>query len=201
MKRKKKSFKKFIIITILLIIAYPSYVTLAIWLYGNVDQTAPADAALVLGAAAWHNNPSPVFEERIKHGIWLYENGYVDYIIFTGGKSEGAEYSESFVAREYALARGVPIEAIMIEEQSRTTQENLFYARGLVESNHLSTVILVSDPLHMRRAMRIARDYGFTAYSSPTPTTRYESLNTQLPFLRREVFFYISYKISSLLNI
>ena len=55
--------------------------------------------------------------------------------------------------------------------------------------------LIVSDPLHMKRAMRMAADYGITAYSSPTPTTRFVSLRSKLPFLAREVFFYIGYKM------
>ena len=45
------------------------------------------------------------------------------------------------------------------------------------------TAIIVSDPLHMKRALLLAEDAGITAYSSPTPTTRYVSLRTKIPFL------------------
>ena len=37
--------------------------------YSTVRDDGPADAAIVLGAAAWDGQPSPVFEERIKHAI------------------------------------------------------------------------------------------------------------------------------------
>jgi uncharacterized SAM-binding protein YcdF (DUF218 family) len=50
-------------------------------------------------------------------------------------------------------------------------------------------VLIVSDPLHMRRAMAMAEAEGFDAFPAPTPTTRYRSLGTQLPFLAREVWF------------
>ncbi len=46
----------------------------------------------------------------------------------------------------------------------------------------------------MKRAMMLAEDAGITAYSSPTPTTRYVSLRTKIPFLARETFYYIGYK-------
>ena len=41
----------------------------------------------------------------------------------------------------------------------------------------------------------MAKDYGVTAYSSPTRTTMYQSMSTKLPFLAREIFFYIGYCI------
>ena len=188
---------KIIGVVLLVIILYIGFITVRIWRYGNIDERTQSDAAIVLGAAAWHNNPSPVFLERIRHGVWLYKNGYVDYIIFTGGYGTGAEYSEAYVARNYAIAAGVEPDAILIEEYSRTTEGNFSYAMHLVETYNIETVIIVSDPLHMLRAMRMAKDAGLTAYSSPTPTTMYQTLETQLPFLREEVMYYIGYQMTS----
>ena len=54
--------------------------------------------------------------------------------------------------------------------------------------------IIVSDPLHMKRAMLLEEEAGINAYSSPTPTSRYVSLRTKIPFLARETFYYIGYK-------
>ena len=187
--------------TLLVIILYVSFIAVRIWRFGNVDQRTQADAVIVLGAAAWHNNPSPVFLERIRHGIWLYENGYVDYIIFTGGYSPGAQYSESYVARSYAITAGIPLESILIEEYSRTTKDHFSYAMHLIEEHDIETVILVSDPLHMMRAVKMARDAGLTAYSSPTPTSMFQTLNTQLPFLQREVMYYIGYQVVRIVGI
>jgi len=197
MKTIKRTLKILSIVLILLIF-FLGYHAVAIWSYGNVDERQPADAIVVLGAAAWHTNPSPVFLERIRHGIWLYENGYADYLIFTGGRGDGAPYSESYVARNYAIHAGVPEDAILIEEYSRTTEENFYYSMNLINDHHITSVILVSDPFHMRRSVRVAADFGLTAYSSPTPTTRYETLNTQIPFLAREVIYYIGYQLGNL---
>ena len=197
-KRKQNKLKKIlkiVAIGCLIVILYIGFTAIRIWRYGNVDERTQADAVIVLGAAAWHNNPSPVFLERIRHGIWLYENGYVDYIIFTGGYGTGAAYSEAYVARDYALEVGISPDSILIEEYSRTTEDHFSYAMELIEEYQIETVILVSDPLHMLRAVRMASDAGLIAYSSPTPTSRYETLQTQLPFLRQEVVYYIGYQI------
>ena len=199
MKRLKKILK-ILIISLLMFTLYIVFIALRIWNYSQIDERESADAVIVLGAAAWHNNPSPVFLERIRHGIWLYENGYVNYIIFTGGHGDGAEYSEAYVAMNYALVEGVPIESILIEEYSRTTEDNFSYAIQLIEEHHISTIIVVSDPLHMYRAMRIVRDTGLIAFSSPTPTTMFQTFETQLPFLRREVFYYIGYCLMSIFS-
>ena len=44
-------------------------------LCGRNTLQEPVDAVIVLGAAAWGNNPSPVFRERINHGIALSKKG------------------------------------------------------------------------------------------------------------------------------
>lgn len=69
-----------------------------------------------------------------------------------------------------------------------------------MDKNGLNTCIIVSDPLHMKRAMLMAKEYGLKAFSSPTPTTKYQSWKTKLPFLFREEFFYIGYKIYKLFS-
>ena len=195
-----KKVLKIVGFALLVPILYLGFIAIRIWNYGNVDEREPADAIIVLGAAAWHNNPSPVFLERIRHGIWLYENGYANYLIFTGGHGDGAEYSEAYVAMNYAIAAGVPAASILIEEHSRNTEDNFSYAMHLIEDHEISSIIVVSDPLHMYRAMRMIRDTGLEAFSSPTPTTMYQTMGTRLPFLRREVFYYTGYRLFSIFD-
>ncbi|KAF1723514.1 YdcF family protein [Pseudoxanthomonas japonensis] len=161
-----------------------------IWV-GQRDDATPADAIIVLGAAAYDAKPSPVFEERIRHGIDLYKRGLAPTLIFTGGYGgTGARFSESQVARRYALRQGVPDKAILIESLSRNTHDNLRQARVLMQQHKLHSVIIVSDPLHMARALRISRDLGIRSVGSPTPTSRFRSFATRWRFLLQEVYFF-----------
>ena len=195
MKKKTKILLFSLLGFLLLFVILLAALAVSIWQYAEVDETRQADVAIVLGAGTAGNTVSPVFRERLLHGIWLYENGYVDYLLLTGGVGDGSTRSDAAVAREFVLSQGIPPEVILIEEASTITEENLDNARKVMEENGLSTALLVSDPLHMKRAMLVAEDYGVTAYSSPTPTTMYRSTGTKLPFLAREVFFYIGYCI------
>jgi uncharacterized SAM-binding protein YcdF (DUF218 family) len=54
----------------------------------------------------------------------------------------------------------------------------------------LHRVIVVSDPLHMARALRLARRLGIDAVGSSTPSTRFRSFRTRWQFLAREVYFF-----------
>lgn len=161
-----------------------------IWI-GDRDQAAPADVIIVLGAAAYDAKPSPVFEERIRHGLDLYRAGYAPVLLFTGGfGGSGARYSESQVARRYALRHGIPENAMLIETVSRTTRQNLLQARELMQANGMRRAIIVSDPLHMARALRLCRELGIDALASSTPSTRFRSFHTSWRFLLQEVYFF-----------
>ena len=180
-------------VIILLLMVFAIGIAISIWNYGKVDEKAPADVAIVLGAAISDGEVSPVYRERINHAITLYEEGTVDFIILTGGFGEGSYKSDSQVAKEYALSQDVPEERILIEEKSTITEENLEFSKEIMEEHDLETAIIISDPLHMKRSMLMAEDYKINALSSPTTTSMYKSLKTKIPFLLREEFFYVGY--------
>lgn len=159
-----------------------------------------ADAALVLGAAAWGNRPSPVFRERIRHAIQLYRAKRVRWIVFTGGTPVPGYPSEAEVGRAYALKAGVPMTAMLAETESRTTWANLQNARQLAEPFGIHTYLLVSDPWHMRRAVLMARDLGLNVFPSPTDSTRFRTMAAQWWFLVRETWLYVGYRIFRVLS-
>lgn len=163
--------------------------------YGSGAVPGKADAAIVLGAASYGDKPSPVFRERINHAIWLYRHGRVNKIIFTGARDSVNEPSASAVASRYAVGRGVPVQDILGEDRSTTTEENLSCARDLAAKNGLKTFLVVSDPLHMKRAMMLAEDLHLEARPAPTPTTRYRGFGSRIQFLTREIYFYETYTI------
>jgi uncharacterized SAM-binding protein YcdF (DUF218 family) len=180
-------------IFILVFLVWIGFSGYSIAAYANYSNETPADGIVVLGAAVWGNQPSPVFRERINHAIQLYQDGYAPIIIFTGGKGDSKESAESEVATQYAVKHGVRANDILVETLSTTTEQNLYYARELAMEHNLTSLIIVSDPLHMKRAMLIAEDMGLRAHSSPTRTTRYTGLVEKLKFLARETYYYQRY--------
>ena len=161
--------------------------------YGNLSISSHADAALVLGAAAWGKKPSPVYRERIKEAVALYKSGRVRYLVFTGGTRESNYPAEGEVGPQFAIEQGVPAAAILVETTSRTTWQNLANAQELLAPVGIQTVLLVSDPLHMRRAMAMASSLGLQAIPAPTSSSRFQSLASRGEFLWRETWLYIDY--------
>ena len=192
---KKKRIFTAVLIVLLLCLLAAAAIAASIVRYAKTDETQPADCIVILGAGTWEGEVSPVFEERLRHGADLYREGYAPVIILTGGLDPRNTIPDAEAARRWMVENGIPDEAILMEEKSRYTHENFLYAKELMEENGLVTALVVSDPLHMKRAMLAAGDYGVDAWSSPTPTTRYRTARTILPFLMRETACYIGYSV------
>ncbi len=147
------------------------------------------ETAIVLGAAVVGDVPSPVFAARLDHASALYREGRAARIVVTGGRSPEDAVSEAEAGAAYLQASGIPAAAILRENRSRTTRQNLDNAAAVLGEARKQPVLIISDPLHMRRAMGMAAAAGLNAQPSPTPSSRYKSPATKLPFLTREVWF------------
>ena len=161
-----------VVVTLLVgVVVLVAWTTFRIWEVGNHDDATRADAIVVLGAAQYNGKPSAVLKARLDHAIALYQDGLAPWFIVTGGKAEGDRTTEAASARAYAIGRGVPEGAILVEDKGRTTLESLQSVASILRTEHLSTAIFVSDRTHMLRVLRIARDVGVMALGSPTDTS------------------------------
>ncbi|NUQ19452.1 MAG: YdcF family protein [Gemmatimonadaceae bacterium] len=138
---------------------------------GRRDEARPASAIIVLGAAQYVGRPSPVLRARLDHAIELWHAGMAPRVIFTGGRGDGDTTSEAAVSRRYALRRGIPDSAIVLEPRGRTTRESLSGVAAILKGQPRHDVILVSDPFHMLRLSILARRFGLEPLTSPTRTS------------------------------
>jgi uncharacterized SAM-binding protein YcdF (DUF218 family) len=151
------------------------YTTYRIWAQGQVDEQRPVDAIVVMGAAQYDGRPSRIFAARLDHAVSLYLAGVAPKLVVTGGKADGDRTTEAATARAYAIARGVPESAILVEDQSRTTQTSIRSVATLLRQHGLTDALFVSDRPHMLRVLRMAQDDGIEAWGSPTPSSPIES--------------------------
>jgi uncharacterized SAM-binding protein YcdF (DUF218 family) len=136
---------------------------------GAVDEARPADAIVVLGAAQYDGVPSAVFAARLQHAVELYHQGIAKVFVVTGGKLPGDRYTEAETARAYALAHGVPKNAILAENSGRNTLQSIEAVGAILRARHLASAVFVSDRTHMLRVLRMATDQGLVAWGSPAP--------------------------------
>ena len=146
---------------------------------GRRDDAQRADAIVVLGAAQYVGRPSPVLRARVDHAVGLWKRGLAPTLILTGGTGAGDTVSEAAVARKYAMSKGVPDRAIVLEINGRTTSESVRAVARIMEDREQHSVILVSDPFHMLRLSILARRHGLEPYTSPTRTSPIDSNREQ----------------------
>lgn len=188
---------RWIVLLLVLILAYPAWLTYRIWEQSHDDEVHSADAIVVLGAAQYDGKPSPVLQARLDQALYLYEEGLSRVIIVTGGKQEGDRFTEAEAGHAYLEQRGVPADSILEEEDGRTTYESLKEVRSMAETNGMHSALFVTDPLHSERVKHMADDLGwegvYTSYAS------YERLNrsraTKLRELAREVASLLAYEV------
>jgi uncharacterized SAM-binding protein YcdF (DUF218 family) len=163
-----RSLRRVVVVLLAAAIAYPVWLGYLIWNQSHKDQYHWADAIVVLGAAQYNGSPSPVFKARLDHALYLYRQDLSDAIIVTGGKQPGDRFTEAQAATMYLVERGVPVGSILGENKGRNTLQSLENVWEIADDRGMSTVLLVSDPLHSQRVKTIATDLGFThAYTSP----------------------------------
>jgi len=182
--------KRLLYLFSLLLVGYFSVNAIKIYSYSSSYSERTSDVAIVLGAGTSDGVVSPIFRERINHGLYLHKNGLVKSIIFTGGFSDGNQLSDSHLAKMYAFKQGVPESDIHIEEKSRFTIENLSHSKLIMDSLGLKTALIVSDPFHMKRSITLAENQNINCQPSPTKTSMYRSFIPKLKSLIYETFYY-----------
>jgi uncharacterized SAM-binding protein YcdF (DUF218 family) len=157
------------------VLAYFAVTTALVARWMGKDERPRVDAIVVLGAAQYDGRPSAIYEARLEHAVELWRGQVAPILVFTGGKEQGDRFTEGGSGARWARQRGVPAGAVLVEERSRTTYQNLAGARQLLEDRDPDRdrhrIVVVSDPFHMFRAVKQAADLGMDAYPSPTRTS------------------------------
>jgi len=80
----------------------------AVWRAAHTDDASlvdRVDVILVLGAAQYNGDPSPVFEGRLRHAEFLYDEGRADTILVLGGGVPGDSSTEAESGRDWRMKR------------------------------------------------------------------------------------------------
>jgi uncharacterized SAM-binding protein YcdF (DUF218 family) len=142
-----------------------------VWSTGRNDQARPVDAIVVMGAAQYDGTPSPQLAARLDHVAELWPQGVAPLVVVTGGNQPGDRFTEAEASAAYLQDRGVPADAIVREDQGRTSYESLQGVARMLSERGLRSALIVTDPFHSLRSRLIAEDAGLEAFVSPTPTS------------------------------
>jgi uncharacterized SAM-binding protein YcdF (DUF218 family) len=168
---------------------------LAIWYTARQDARPHSDAIVVLGSAQYNGTPSSIFQARLEHALALYRQGVAPVIVTVGGKKSGDQFTEAEAGRDYLAQNGVPTGALLAVPTGVDTLESMRAVATAFRKRSWRTAVLVSDPWHVMRAQRMARDSGIDASSSPTRQgPAVQTRTTQFHYIVRETAAYLLYR-------
>lgn len=160
----------------------------------NILFTIPKDD-LKNGDCIWVFCSRLSIDERLEVAVKLFKDNRAPFILFSGGKGKKGVVAEAKVMKEKAISLGIPEEAILTEEDSYNTTENVLCSMLVLERKFLlqniKRLIVVSSPFHIQRlSLTISRymprwiDYSF-CYDEDSPTSRKNWLND--PIIKKRV--------------
>lgn len=152
----------------LLVLTVPLVAAWHVSAVAKQDSAKATDAVVVLGAAQFDGEPSPVLRTRLDHAYELYRQGVAPTIITVGGNQPGDRFTEAEAGRNYLVSKGVPASDIVAVPEGNDTIASLAAVAEQMAALGARSATLVSDPTHMARSLAIADRLGIQAESSPS---------------------------------
>lgn len=166
--RMRRLIVRGVALVVLLAVAYLAVTFAQVWSAARSDDARSSQAILVLGAAQYDCEPSPVLRQRLDHALDLYQAGTAPVIVVTGGKQAGDRCTEANAGARYLRDAGVPDEDLLLENQGRNSWESLAASTRILRQRDLTEVVLVTDGYHALRVRAIADELGLEAVVSPS---------------------------------
>lgn len=163
--------------------------------FAHTDQTAPADAIVVLGAAQYNGRPSTVFRARLDHALELYRRGVAAHVVTIGGGQPGDATTEGQAGRRYLASAGVPASALVAVPTGADTLLSLRAADAVLRDRGWISVVLVSDPWHLARSRMMARDLGLSVQVSPVTSGPSTERSVEARYILRELLGTLFYRL------
>ncbi len=107
------------------------------------DPLAKSD---VIVAVSGDNGP------RTETAVRLWKRGYAPLLLFSGASLDPDSVSSAELMKRDAMKLGVPADAILVEPDATTTEQNAHLVAQLMRARGLHSAILVTSPYHQRRA-------------------------------------------------
>jgi uncharacterized SAM-binding protein YcdF (DUF218 family) len=144
------------------------------WAAAPLKVTAPlepADAIVVFaGGVGESGRAGGGAEERLQRAVDLYKMGSARQLVLSSGYIYS--FPEAEVMRTLALDQGIPAAAITLEKHSTNTYQNVTFVHDILRDHRWTSVLLVSSPYHMRRALLVWHKVAPDIHVVPAPPPR-----------------------------
>ena len=131
---------------------------------GRAWTAQPADCIVVLGAhVQMDGRMSATLVRRCEAALAAWKGGLAPVILVSGGKGDDEPGAQADYMTAWLRERGVPEAAILREDASHNTLQNLRNAKAVMDEHGLATAALCTSDYHLRRALWLAGDVGLAA--------------------------------------
>ncbi len=141
------------------------------WLGAPLAEPAelvPAPVIVVLGAGIRSTGRlSATSRERVRHGVALLRAGLAGTLVLSGGPRRPGRPPVAPALAALAVDLGAPPECLQVEDRSSRTAENAAFVAALLRGSGIEEILLVTTPLHMRRARRCFEHHGVRVHPAP----------------------------------
>ncbi len=145
-------------------------------LLSSDSHPAAIKFAVVLGGGVREDgDPSGASIRRVVRAVRLYHEGRAEVLLFSTGVTSPGVVSEAVSMARFARSLGVPDKNILLEKESKNTDQNARNSAILLRKRKVNRVILVTEPTHMFRARESFLYYGIETDPAPTVKERYLS--------------------------
>jgi len=146
--------------------------------YARLRLRSDASSVVVHGSGLVGGQVPPLLRGRLDRGIAVYDEllarGADVVLVPSGGQGADEPRPEAVAMAEYLVAAGVPVEDVVLEDQSTTTRSNIERSVALLdERGREGALLLVTSDYHVLRTASLARRLGVDAQVVGAPTAWY----------------------------
>lgn len=133
------------------------------WVYRLLPRRRQYDYIIIHGAGLDGPRPTPLLAGRIDKALelWNKQHQHGKFVV-SGGQGADEIVSEAQAMRDYLLEKGVSADAILMEDKSTTTWENLRYSLAIINADRATGVDATSSA-----AVASSGDVTTTASDAP----------------------------------
>jgi uncharacterized SAM-binding protein YcdF (DUF218 family) len=168
-------------------------------IYGRIPQSPGHNAIVVLGASVRDGRVRPLLASRLDRAVESYRReaaaGHRPVVVTCGGQGPDEPAPEARVMADYLRQQGIPDTALIEEDRSTSTRQNLQLAAILLAEQGLNERLLViTSNYHVLRTAILTRRLNLHADVRGAKTARYYLPNA---FLREFVALLAQYRLTN----
>jgi vancomycin permeability regulator SanA len=186
-----KLIRRVISFVLLLVIVIPLYAAGSIWYTAKNSTAEKSDVILVMGAAQFDGRPSEVLLARLDQAKSIFKAGLAPRIYTIGGGAPGDRTTEAAASRTWLINNGVSKKNILAIAKGRDTLSSTKAYVEQMRKAKFSSVLIVTDPYHCYRAIKMAKDRGIKSTCSAVESG--PAANSGIKYLARETGAYLAY--------